>query len=66
MYIALADENVQHYIPRISIQDIFRQFETAITFQQSYANIYCVLVPSWHICLVTGNGLYLFFSYKHV
>lgn len=33
MYIALADENVQHHIPRIGIQDIFRQFETAVTFQ---------------------------------
>lgn len=66
MYIALADENVQHYIPWISSRDIFRQFETTVTFQQSYASIYGVLVPSWHNCLVTGNGLYLFFSYKHV
>lgn len=33
MYIDLVDENVQHHIPRIGIQDIFRQFETAVTFQ---------------------------------
>lgn len=66
MYIASADENVQHHIPQINIQDIFRQFETAVTFQQSYANICQLGTSMQYICLVTGKGLYLFFSYKHV
>lgn len=57
MYIALADENA-HYIPRISIQDIFRQFETAVTFQ-SYANI-CLKMDCIYFSL---TNMYKFNSY---